>query len=221
MNPTMKKLGLALGAAAALCAPTPSHASDHVDGLTTAIDYAADTTDLYAFTSPKNPDSLVLVMNVHGFAGKGSTFSNAVDYKLRIRPIVDTQSLAPSTDQSREQSVVCTFTGGGLFDSNQRASCVFNLVDGTETLTFHTRTAGYKSGGSAQQGELRAFAGVRSDTWFLDLGRTLKFNAGSQVDQTPGKNGLAGTNILSIVVEVPKSRLSGSMLAVVGQTVRK
>jgi len=221
MNPTTKKLGLAFVAAAALAAPLPGHASDHVDGLTTAIDYAADTTDLYAFTSPKNPDNLVLVMNLHGFAGKGSTFSNAVDYKIRIRPIVDGASLAPSTDTSREQSVVCTFTGGGLFDSNQRATCVFNLVDGTETLTFHTRAAGYQAGGSAQQGDLRAFAGIRSDTWFLDLGRTLKFNAGSHVDQTPGKNGLSGTNVLSIVVEVPKSRLDGPMLAVVGQTVRK
>ena len=224
MIPSRKKLGLALPfvAAVVLGAPAPGRASDHIDGWTTAIDYAADLTDLYAFTSPRNPDSLVLVLNVHTLATSAAQFSNAVDYKFRIRPIADASTLAPSTDASREQSVVCTFAGGGLFDSNQRATCVFNLVDGTETITFHTRAAGYRAAGSAQLGDLRAFAGVRSDTWFLDLGKTLKFNAGTYVDPTSaGKNGLDGRNVLSIVVEIPRARLNGPLLAVTGQTVRR
>ena len=56
----------------------------------------------FAFTSPQNPDKLVLIMNVHAFAFSSSRFSNAVDYKFRIRPIDDAKTLAPSTDARRE-----------------------------------------------------------------------------------------------------------------------
>jgi hypothetical protein len=218
MKRSVHRLALAVSLAVSLSA---ARASDHIDGTVTAIDYAADLTDLYAFTSPKNPDNLVLILNVHGFATSASMFSNAVDYKLRVRPIADSVSFAASTDPSQEAGVVCTFAGGDLLDSNQRATCVFNLVDGTETITFHTRTSSFRAGGSGELGDLRAFAGVRSDPWFLDAVRTLMFNAGTYVEQSPGLNALYGLNVLSIVVEIPRARLPGALLAVSGQTVRR
>jgi hypothetical protein len=206
-----------------LTGPSTSRASDHIDGVKTAIDNAADITDLYTFTSPRDADKLVLVMNVHGIAYSGSRFSNAVDYKFRIRPIADAATLTPSADARDEQSIVCNFSGGfALIASKQRGTCTFNLAGGKETVRFETRGDEYRAGGAAKQGDIRVFAGVRSDTWFLDLGRTLKFNAGHRVDQsTPGANGLHGQNVLSIVVELDKRRLGGPMLAVTAQTVRK
>ena len=86
-----------------LGAPTPSQASDHADGLKTTLDLAADLTDLFTFTSPKNPDKLVMIMNVHGLANSTSRFSNAVDYKFRIRPIDDAKTLVPSADPAKER----------------------------------------------------------------------------------------------------------------------
>ena len=209
--------------AAALGSPTPSQASDHVDGLKTAIDIGADLTDLFVFTSPADANKLVLIMNVHGFANSTSRFSNAVDYKFRIRPIDDAKTLVPSADPKKERSIVCNFSGGLPFvDANQTATCTFAFNDGVETVRFPTRADGFRAGGSGQTGTTRAFAGARSDPWFLDLARTLKFNASKPVDQsTAGSNGLHGTNVLSIVVEVDKRRLPGPLLAITAQSVRK
>src|SRR6185437_1291339 len=110
--------------AAAFCAvilagPTIGRASDHIDGPQTAVDIAADLTDLYSFTSPQDPNKLVLVMNVHGLAGSGTMFSDAVQYSFRIRPIDDAKTLHPG---SSESNVTCTFAGGSIFDSNQTAT---------------------------------------------------------------------------------------------------
>ncbi len=213
--------------AGALCAGVvltshASRASDHVDGIKTALDNSADITDVFTFTSPKDPNKLVLIMNVNGFARSGSRFSNAVDYKFRIRPIADARTLAPSADPAQERSIVCSFANRTFaLNGNQRATCAFNLGGAAETLTFETRGGNYRAGGSAQRGGLRVFAGARSDPWFLDLAKILKFSAGLPVLPVSGVNGLHGTNVLSIVVEVDKARLPGPLLAVTAQTVRK
>jgi len=211
------KKGLALAPvviAGALAVTTPNQASDHIDGIKTSLDNAADVTDVYAFTSPSDPGKLVLIMNVHTLAWGKSRFSNAVDYEFRIRPIDDPIA-------SREQRIVCTFSGGlALVDAKQHAECTLYLADGSETISFSTRSGTYRAGGAGESGGTRVFAGVRSDPWFLDLAKTLKFNAGLPT-VGPGINGLWGQNVLSIVVEVDKTRLGGPLLAVTGQTVRR
>jgi hypothetical protein len=196
-------------------------ASDHIDGLKTAVDVAADLTDVFTFVSPADPSKLVLIMNVHTLANSRSRFADAVDYKFRIRPIHDAGTLVPSADPKEEQSIVCTFSGGTLLlDPLQQATCVFNLGTSTETLTFDTRGGTYRAGGSAQQNGISVFAGVRSDPWFLDLPQTALFNKG-QLPPGGELNGLWGQNVLSIAVEIDKQRLAGPLLAVTAQTVRK
>jgi len=198
-------------------------ASDHIDGIKTALDNAADITDVYTFKSPRDPNKLVLIMNTHGLAFSTSRFSNAVDYKFRLRPIDDSTKLTPSNDARRERSIVCNFSGGMLLvNSNQRARCTLNLENGTETIDFETRNSDdVRAGGVGEKNGIRIFAGVRSDPWFLDLAKTLKYNAGLPVLDVPGINGLHGQNVLSIVVEVDINRVPGPLLAVTGQTVRK
>ncbi|HEY8077796.1 MAG TPA: DUF4331 family protein [Labilithrix sp.] len=210
-------VGAALGGAA------KSDASDHIDGIKTAIDNAADITDVFAFTSPKDPNKLVVAMNVHTLAFSQSSFSNAVDYKIRIRPITDARNLKASTNDADELGVSCTFSGGiPVIDPTQRASCTFALASGKQTVNFETRGGDFRSGGQGWGNGVRVFAGVRSDPWFLDLGKTIKWNSGAPVvKEVPGSNGLWGQNVLSIVAEIDKSKLPGPMLAVNGQTVRK
>jgi hypothetical protein len=210
--------------ALSLGAPSTASASDHVDGLKTALDNAADLTDLYTFVSPKDPNKLVMVMNVHGIASRESRFSNAVSYQFRIRPIDDPKTLAPSADIAREQSFICNFSGGIPFvDANQHATCVFNFGRGQkQTVTFDTRGDQFTAGGSGGSDGLRVFAGVRSDTWFLDGAKTVKLvYTDAAITNTPGKNLLQGQNVLSIIVEVDTNRLPGPMLAVTAQTIRK
>jgi len=161
-------------------------------------------------------------MDVHPLAFSSSQFSDAVNYTFRIRPVPDATLLTPSSDPTQEVTIVCTFAGGvPLIDPTQTATCNFNFLDGTDTLTFPTRTGDYTAGGSGQDGQTRTFAGVRSDPWFLDLGKILKLNGGQPISSDPGTNGLAGQNVLSIVVEVDKGHLPGSLLAITAQTVRQ
>lgn len=225
-RPSMRKglfaLTLVAASAAGSTITHPSEGSDHIDGVKTALDNAADITDVYSFTSPSDPNKLVLVMNVHGVAFSRSRFSNAVDYKLRIRPIEDAEKLTPSADPRKEQTFVCNFSGGVLIvNAKQRATCTYDYGSGSETVTFDTRGDEYKAGGSGKGQSTRVFAGVRSDTWFLDLAKTVKWNKSLPVLATPGVNGLWGQNVLSIVVEIDKSKLPGTLLAITGQTVRK
>jgi hypothetical protein len=218
-----KALMLALPFLAVLVgAPTPSQASDHVDGVKTGIDIAADITDVFTFVSPQNPNKLVLIMNVHGLAFSRSRFSNAVDYKFRIRPIEDAKTLTPSADPKKEQTVTCSFSGGLLLiDPLQHATCKVNFGSTSETVAFDTRSPQFQAGGVGEHGGVKVFAGVRSDSWFLDLKKTVQYVEGKKVPNSAGSNGLKGQNILSIAVELDKNRLNGPLLAVTAQTVRK
>ena len=212
-------------AAIAALAPATGLASDHSDGVKTGLDLAADITDLFTFTSPKDPNKLVLIMNANGFAGPSSTFSDVVDYKIRIRPVPDVKTMVPSTSAASEKSIVCSFAGGSLFDAKQRATCVLDLGGAKESISFDTRMPGFKAGGSAEQNGVRIFAGIRSDPWFADVGKIADFDKGKRIDKPNGSNHLLqGKNVLSIVVELDKSRVVGSngpLLAVVAQTVRR
>ncbi len=209
-------------AALGIAITSPLQASDHVDGLRVAIDKAADITDLYTFPSPKDASKLVLIMNVYPKASATTRFSDAVDYTFRIRS-VDPKTLRPQADGSKEKSITCRFDGSS---AKQQAACTFNAGGkvAPETLRFETRSDQYQAGGTASQGGMRAFAGVRSDPWFIDLASAVSFNAGKGV-QSKQKNGLEGTNVLAIVIEVDKSRLvagsSSPLLAVTTQTVRR
>jgi hypothetical protein len=216
----LRKTAFVLGLLGATFAASESRASDHIDGLKTALDNSADLTDLFVFVAPEDPTKLVLIMDVNTLASGISEFSDAVNYSFRIRP-VDPTSLTPSSDPTQEVSIVCTFAGGTpLIDPTQTATCTFNFVDGPESLSFSTRAGNYQAGGDGQTNDVRAFAGVRSDPWFLDLAKTLAVNQGLSMTSLPGVDGLWGQNVLSIVVVVPQSRLPGTLLAATAQTVR-
>ncbi len=58
---------------------------------------------------------------------------------------------------------------------------------------------------------IKAFAGPRDDPFFFDLNRYKAILAGTQTGfANPGTDTFAGTNVLSIVVEVPKAILAAT-----------
>ena len=61
--------------------------SDHVDGPRSIGDPPADITDLFAFTSPKDPARTVLAMCVFPSAGESAVFSNVIDYTIAVRRV--------------------------------------------------------------------------------------------------------------------------------------
>jgi hypothetical protein len=69
----------------------------------------------------------------------------------------------------------------------------------------------------------RIFAGPRDDPFFFDLARFKEIIAGTAPGfNNPGSDTFAGTNVMSIVVEVPKSLLgSGAAISMWGETKSK
>jgi hypothetical protein len=58
---------------------------------------------------------------------------------------------------------------------------------------------------------MKVFAGPRDDPFFFDLNQFKKVIAGTATSfNNPGADTFAGTNVLSVVVEVPKSQLGAT-----------
>jgi hypothetical protein len=60
-------------------------------------------------------------------------------------------------------------------------------------------------------GGIQVFAGPRDDPFFMDFAQYGEIIAGNATSfNDPGSDTFAGTNVLSIVIEVPKSMVGGS-----------
>ena len=88
--------------------------SDHNSGPRALADPVVDITDVYAFPSPEQPGLLVLVLNVFPSAEPAALFSDAVDYRFRLRPVtVAGDSAAAFAVGEKEYIVSCRFSGPG------------------------------------------------------------------------------------------------------------
>jgi hypothetical protein len=83
-------------------------------------------------------------------------------------------------------------------------------TNGTATETSVTAYGTSPNIGTGSSG-IKIFAGPRDDPFFFDLVRFKEVIAGTQAGfRSPGVDTFAGTNVMSIVVEVPKSMLGSA-----------
>lgn len=170
--------------------------SDHLSSYRSLQDPVVDLTDLYAFPTPGAEGRLTLIMNTFPDAQPGDAFSDAVAYRFRIRTATVHPGDSPlTTCGPAEHSITVTFSDlDGVDHPRQTATVV------TSGGSVATAVVGEPAGASGD--DLRVFAGLRMDPFFMDVPaetktrrtRTLAFT-------TPGTNVLEGLNILSIVVE--------------------
>jgi hypothetical protein len=187
--------------------------SDHVDGPRSIGEPAADLTDLFAFTSPDNPTRTVLGACVFPSAGENAMFSNAIDYSIAVRRVSVAGVGAAARFKPGDDEIRFTFrfdilTRGEAGQPLQRGVCT--LPDGrTLSLTVHDET-----GTSTPEGDVRVFAGLRSDPFYL------AWNVG-ELKKLP--NLLERTNVLSMVVELDTRRVldpaKGSLFGAIAETV--
>src|SRR5215471_15744627 len=86
--------------------------SDHGSGPRATADPVIDICDLYAFPSPERPGNLVLAMNVFPFAPPTALFSDAVDYRFRLRPVqIESGGDRPSFAVGSSEGVVSVTFG--------------------------------------------------------------------------------------------------------------
>src|SRR6185295_15599718 len=140
--------------------------SDHVDGPRSIGEPAADVTDLFAFTSPENPGRTVLAMCVFPSAGEDAMFSNAIDHAIVVRRVaVAGVGLAakfqPADDEIRFSVRFGALQRDAAGHVSQTGVCT---LPGGRTLSL---TVNDEKGASTPEGDVRVFAGLRSDPFYL------------------------------------------------------
>jgi Polyketide cyclase / dehydrase and lipid transport/Domain of unknown function (DUF4331) len=187
--------------------------SDHVDGPRSIGDPPADVTDLFAFTSPEDPARTALALCVFPSAGETAVFSNAIDYVIAVRRVrVDGVGTAAKFTPAKEE-LRFTFRFDVLERDPesrmiQHGRCT--LPDGRTVLL----TVNDEKGAATPEGDVRVFAGLRSDPFYL---------AWVAATMTKVPNLLQHDNVLCVLVDLDTQRIlnpaAGSLLGAIGETV--
>ena len=189
-------------------------AADHIDAPAVtgagSVSTGADITDVYAFQSPADNTKMVFVMNVQGLMSPAvsatATLPNNVMYELNIDNTGDNvedlvlQAIVQNGKIRVYGPVAPAATGSS---STVRTNSA--ILETSVTAYGATPTIGSNTGG------MKLFAGPRDDPFFFDLVRFKEIIGGTQTSfRSPGVDTFAGTNVMSIVVEVPKSMLGSA-----------
>jgi hypothetical protein len=187
--------------------------SDHVDGPRSIGDPPADLTDLFAFMSPENPARTVLAICVFPSAGETAVFSNVIDYAIAVRRVRvagtgNAAKFQPANDESRFTFRFDVLDRDAAGKVIQRGACT--LPDGREiSLTMND-----EKGATTPEGDVRVFAGLRSDPFYL---------AWITGDLKKVPNLLQHDNVLCMVVGFDTSRMldpsAGTLFGAIGETV--
>src|SRR5882672_4114581 len=174
--------------------------SDHIDGPRSIGEPAADVTDLFAFASPENPARTVLAMCVFPSAGEHAVFSNAIDHSIVVRHA----SVAGVGNAARFQTADDEIRFSFRFETLKRDAAGKAVQLGTCMLPDGRKlslTVNDEKGASTPQGDVRVFAGLRSDPFYLAW-------IAAKLEKVP--NLLQHDNVLCIVVELDTRRVLGS-----------
>ena len=202
-------------------------AADHIDAPAVtgpgSTSPANDITDIYAFQSPADNSKMVFVLNSQGLLSPAATasasFPSNVMYEFNIDNTGDNvedlviQCLVQN-GKMRVYGPVAVGTPGT--SSTVKSSATSTEVNVT-SYNVTTPNIGTNANGT------KIFAGPRDDPFFFDLARFKEIIAGTQTGfRSPGVDAFAGTNVMSIVVEVPKTLLgTAATLNVWGETKSK
>jgi hypothetical protein len=197
---------LLLAAASGIVTGSIVLAADHIDSPA-VTNATTDITDVYAFRA-QDPNNLVFVANTQGLLAPSATGAARFDANTLIEFNID------NNNDNVEDLVI-----QGIFDNGKMkvygpiapsATGTKSKLEGNPAVEVDVTPYG-SSPVIATQNGIRAFAGPRDDPFFFDLNRFRAILAGTATSfNNPGTDAFAGTNVLSLVVEVPKSMLNAS-----------
>ncbi len=223
-----------------LLTPSIASASSHREAPLISQDAQADGTDLYAFVSPDNSDTVTFVANylpvqVPSAGPNYYKFGDEVLYEINIDNNGDAKD-----DMSFQFKFNSEIKNGNTFLYNTGPITALNspnlnqrqfysvwwakghqnyngtMVKGANKLQVAPAYVGAKSfpegyGKVAQQAVhsigdgIKVFAGPREDPFFVDLGGIFDLLSGIS-----GKEHLAGANVMTIALQVPKKLLAAN-----------
>jgi Domain of unknown function (DUF4331) len=203
------KLLLAAVAAATLITGGILVAADHID--TPAVTgQPTDITDLYVFRG-QDVNNIVFVANTQGLLTPGTTAAAKFDENTVLEFNIDNNA-----DNMEDLVIQCKY------DAASNSMRVYGPIAPSEkgarsklegSITASAAVTAYGSApviGTGATG-IKVFAGPRDDPFFFDLNR-YKLVVGGMAPgfNNPGDDTFKGTNVLSIVVEVPKTMLNST-----------
>ena len=205
----MKKTKFLIATAALGIATFVAIAADHIDAPAVQGG-TSDITDFYAFEGEDN-SNIAFVANVQGLLGSGSDTQNAAfDENVMIEFNIDTNG-----DNIEDMVIQATARDGKMYFFGPVAPSQTGLNSTIVTTTANQASVDITTYGETAMVEnsngMKFFAGPRDDPFFMDFAQYGQIIAGNATSfNSPGADTFAGTNVMSIVVEVPKSMIGGS-----------
>jgi len=207
----MKKTKILIATAILGIATFVAIAADHIDapGVTGET---TDITDFYAFQG-ESTNNIAFVANVQGLLAGGSETENAsFDENVIIEINIDTDE-----DAVEDLVIQAVPRDGQMYffgpvAPNQTGLSSTIMTSAANQGVVNITPYGSDAITSVFNG-IQYFAGPRDDPFFFDFTR---FNEILDQDndinsfEDPGTDTFANTNVLSVVVEVPKSMIGGS-----------
>ena len=205
----MKKRKIFLTAIIAVAAVTGGilYAADHLDSPAVS-NQSTDITDLYVFRG-ENTSNLVFVANTQGLLSPASTGAAKFDENTLLEFNID------NNNDNIEDLVIQAIVKNGkmkIYGPYKPSATGIRSTITENAFTVQTDVTKYGEAAKiAEQNGIKVFAGPRDDPFFFDLTQFKKVISGAEAGfHNPGTDTFAGTNVLSIVLEVPKSQLGGS-----------
>jgi hypothetical protein len=206
-----------LGAAFVLAAASGVYliAADHIDapGVTGAgsASIGSDITDVYAFA---NGDNMVFVVNTQGLLSPAASATATFDEEVMLEINIDNGS---TKDNVEDLVIQATFENGKVKVYGPAAPVTTGLQ--STLLSSVSVEANITAYGSAPvigtNNGIKVFAGPRDDPFFFDLARFKAIIGGTaSAFNDPGTDAFAGTNVMALVIEIPKSQLGAGTGAI-------
>ncbi|REG96128.1 DUF4331 family protein [Flavobacterium aquicola] len=203
----MKKSKLVLGLSFLAVSGLVLIAADHIDAPSVTGN-AADITDMFTFQG-QDTNNLVFAVNTQGLLSPNKTAEAVFNENVMIEVNID------NTGDNVEDLVIQAIKRGDKMyffgpykPSMTGKSSSIDVSKASGDVAIST----YKMNPvTASKNGMKFFAGPRDDPFFFDLGQFQKILGGTATGfNNPGIDTFAGTNVLSVVVEVPKAMLGGS-----------
>ncbi len=183
-------------------------AADHIDAP--AVQGTnADITDFYAFQGQDN-NNIVFVANVQGLLSPSATSTAKFDENVMVEINIDTNA-----DAVEDFVIQAIPRDGKMYffgPFSPNSTGLNSTVNTTTSIGGIVDITNYNSSAVITENMgMKFFAGPRDDPFFMDFAQYGEIIAGNATSfNNPGSDTFAGSNVMSIVLEVPKSMIGTS-----------
>lgn len=187
-------------------------AADHIDAPAVKGG-TSDITDFYAFQA-EDTNNLVFVANVQGLISPTDSQTAAFDENVLVEFNIDTDS-----DNIEDIVIQAIPKGDKMYiygpaapnETGTNSTLLDDMYKSMVSITPYGSAAITSTTNASAVSGVKAFAGLRDDPFFMDFAQYSAIIGGTATGfNNPGADTFAGTNVKSIVVEVPKSMVGDS-----------